>query len=282
MNKHAIIIGINYNGSGKYLPGCMNDVITIFKLLLKWGYNKNNILVLADDKLPMEIFGPSQLITKPTSFNINNSFNNFVKKINPGDKAFIYYSGHGSRIKHNGREESCILPSDFKKTGVLSSEAIRYYLNKIPYNVNVFCLFDCCNSGTVCDLKYHIYDTSFKKDIKTKVRKYDYTEWEKRQHFNILNTEKTPSSLSIDTSANIISISGCWDTQVSYDLGYNGALTSAFMKVLGAYDIKELNFYHLIQNIRGFLIQMRISQSPQLMYGKEMDLKNKFGIFLNL
>jgi hypothetical protein len=54
------------------------------------------------------------------------------------------------------------------------------------------------------------------------------------------------------------------------------------MKVLGAYDIKELNFYHLIQNIRGFLIQMRISQSPQLMYGKEMDLKTKFGLFLNL
>jgi hypothetical protein len=53
------------------------------------------------------------------------------------------------------------------------------------------------------------------------------------------------------------------------------------MKVIGAYNLKEINFFHLIQDIRGFLIQMRIYQSPQLMYGKEMDLKTKFGDFLN-
>jgi hypothetical protein len=135
----------------------------------------------------------------------------------------------------------------------------------------------------VCDLKYHIYDTSFKKDIKVKIKKYDYTEWEKRQYFNILsNNTKSLNSSFLDTSANIISVSGCWDTQYSYDLGYNGALTSAFMKVIQAYNLKTLNFFHLIQDIRGFLIQMRISQTPQLMYGREIDLKTSFSEFLKI
>lgn len=278
MNKWAIIIGISYKGSDKYLKGCMNDVNTIYKLLISWGYNKSNILVLADDKISSDI---ATKIIQPTSFNINQSLNAFVKHLNPEDKAFIYYSGHGSRTKHNGREESCIVPQDFKKSGMVSSETIRYYLNKIPSSVNVFCLFDCCNSGTVCDLKYHIYDTSFKKNIKTKIKKFDYTEWEKRQYFNVLNTSvKTPSSVSLDTLANIVSISGCWDTQFSYDLGYNGALTAAFMKVIQAYNLENLNFFHLIQDIRGFLIQMRISQSPQLMYGRELNLKESFRKFI--
>jgi hypothetical protein len=114
------------------------------------------------------------------------------------------------------------------------------------------------------------------------MKKYDYVEWNKRQHFNLINTVKSSSALSLDTSANIISVSGCWDTQVSYDLGYNGALTSAFMKIINLYNPKETNFFHLIQNLRGMLLQMRISQTPQLMYGKEMNLKINLSEFLNI
>lgn len=282
MNKYALIIGIGYKGSEKYLPGCMNDVITAYKLLLNWGFKENNIIVLADDIKDTSVIKVK--ISSPTSFNINQSLGIFVKQFKSGDRGIIFYSGHGMRTKSsNKRIESCIVPLDYKKSGVVTSESIRYYLNKIPSNVNIFCLFDCCNSGTVCDLKYHFYDTSYKNDIKVKMRKFDYTEWNFRQHNNTLNnSSEVPSALSMDTSANIISISGCWDTQVSYDLGRNGALTLAFMKIISMYDIKKLKIKHLLQDIRGMLIQMRISQTPQLMLGKNMELDFNLSDFLNI
>jgi len=282
MIKYAIIIGINYKGSSKYLPGCMNDVITIYKTLINWGFQTNNIIVLADDIQKSDIIKTS--IIQPTSFNINQSLGVFVKQFKNGDSGVIYYTGHGMRTKiGNKRIESCIVPIDYKKSGVVSSESIRYYLNKIPSEVNIFCLFDCCNSGTICDLKYHYYDTSYRKNVKVKLRKFDYTDWNFRQNTQLFNNEvDTPSSLSIDTNANIVSISGCWDTQVSYDLGRNGALTMAFMKVIGAYDIKLLKFKHLLQDLRGTLSQMHITQTPQLMCGKNLELNYIMGSFLNV
>jgi hypothetical protein len=163
------------------------------------------------------------------------------------------------------------------------SESIRYYLNKVPSGVNIFCVFDCCNSGTICDLKYHLYDTSFKKDIKTKFRKFEYSDWSLRQTLSSINNEeKTPSSIFVNTQANIVSLSGSWDTQYSYDLGKNGALTIALMRVIEAYDFKNLKLKHLLQNVRGFTMQLRVKQTPQLMSGNELDFSTRIGDFLKI
>jgi hypothetical protein len=97
MIKYAIIIGINYKGSSKYLPGCMNDVITIYKTLINWGFQTNNIIVLADDIQKSDIIKTS--IIQPTSFNINQSLGVFVKQFKTGDSGVIYYTGHGMRTK---------------------------------------------------------------------------------------------------------------------------------------------------------------------------------------
>jgi hypothetical protein len=280
MTKYALIIGISYKNSEKYLAGCMNDVATIYKLLISWGFAKNNIIVLADEKVPCNDIGS---INKPTSFNINSTFSNFVKQLKPSDKAVIYYSGHGMRIlTSNKREESCIVPIDYKKSGVIQSESIRYYLNKVPMGVNIFCVFDCCNSGSICDLKYHIYDTSYKKDIKVKMKKYDYIDWERRQNLSVLSiNDKNLQSLTLDTQANVVSLSGCWDTQYSYDLGRNGALTIALIKVIESYNIRTLQLKHLLQNVRGFTMQLRVKQTPQLMLGNKIDLNMNLWEFLN-
>ena len=279
MTKYALIIGISYKGnSDKHLPGCMNDVVTIYKLLISWGYMKNNIIVLADEKIAID-----NDVNKPTSFNINNALSSFVKQLKSGDRAIIYYSGHGMRIMtNNKREESSIVPMDYKKSGVIASESIRYYLNKAPMGVNIFCVFDCCNSGSICDLKYHIYDTSYKKDIKVKMRKYDYIDWERRQNLSVLTVnDKSLQSLALDTQANIVSLSGCWDTQYSYDLGRNGALTIALVKVIESYNIKILQLKHLLQDVRGFTMQLRVKQTPQLMLGNQLNLDIKLWDFLN-
>jgi len=283
MVKYALIIGISYKGTKKQLPGCLNDVVTIYNLLKSWGFTQDKMMILADGEISRTNFDYNSSIGNPTSFNVNNALSVFTRQLKIGDKGFIYYSGHGSRVNtKNNRLESSIVPVDFKKSGMVTSETIRYHLNKIPSGVNLFCMFDCCNSGTVCDLKYHIYDTSYKKDIEVKMKRFDYTEWNRRQHNNVLREYKVSDSLSIDTQANIISLSGCWDTQVSYDLGRNGALTLAFMKAISNFKISEIEIKHLLQDVRGMLLQMRISQTPQIMCGNKFEMECKLSEFLNI
>jgi hypothetical protein len=230
------------------------------QLLLEWGFKEENIFILNEGDTNKG---------KPTGFNINTILNKFVGNLRNGDKAVIFYSGHGMLVKNKlGNKESCIIPMDYKKAGVITSETIRYYLNKIPSGVNVFCLFDCCNSGSICDLKYHIFDTSYKKDVSSKMKKYDSGEWVMRQCKNI-NASKTGSG-TIETTANIVSLSGCWDDQVSYDLIKNGALTMAFLSVIKFFKPETLDFEKLLQCIRGATLFLRVNQTPQLMIGRKL------------
>lgn len=287
--KYALLIGISYTGTKLKLPGCQNDISSITNILNKWGFKNENITTLTDtSSLP------------PTALNINMILNAFSKKLMLGDKAFIYYSGHGMKVKN----ESCLVPLDHQKAGVINSETIRYYLNKISAGVNVFCIFDCCNSGTICDLKYHHFDTSYKNDVTIKYKFYNSDDWTLRQHKTIV-TESSKNlhvsinpdfiieiedvfaktslgSDSLDTKANIISFSGCWNDQASYDLGNNGALTMSFLNTISRYGLKDLKIKDILQHTRGFIYNMRLPQTPQLMCGKNIDVNILLRDFLNI
>jgi hypothetical protein len=88
-----------------------------------------------------------------------------------------------------------------------------------------------------------------------------------------------------DTLANIISLTGCTDSQVSYDLGRNGALTAAFLQVIKKYSVAgkpTLQLQHILQNVRGVIQTMRLTQAPQLMTGKPYDTNVLFRDFLKI
>jgi hypothetical protein len=288
--KYALLVGISYTGTKLSLPGCQNDIISMKNILNKWGFKNENITIVSDKGN-----------IAPTAFNLNTTLNNFTRKLMLGDKAFIYYTGHGMRVNN----ESCLVPIDHKKAGVINSETIRYYLNKISAGVNVFCIFDCCNSGTICDLKYHHFDTSYKNDVTVKLKFYNPSDWKLRQHKTIVTeitkklnisinpdfileddtmdfTKTSNKSDSLDTNANIISFSGCWDDQVSYDLGKNGALTMSFLNTISRYGISELKIKDILQHTRGFIYNMRLPQTPQLMCGKNINIEVLFRDFLNI
>jgi hypothetical protein len=119
--------------------------------------------------------------------------------------------------------DSCIVPLDFQKVGVISDDSLKYYFNKIPAGVSMFCVFDACHSASCCDLKYNCFDTSYRKDITVKMKDFKYNDWIRRQMIKVDNKQ-------IDTKADIISLSGCTDSQTSVDLGRNGALTLALLQ----------------------------------------------------
>ena len=271
MTKRALIIGISYSNTKLYLPGVKNDVISMSNLLQLWGFNSVNIAILAEKHI------------SPTSYNINTYLNRFCQSLEEGDQAVIYYSGHGTKTYNKNRlQESCLVPLDNERAGPITSETIRYYLNKISENVNVLCLLDCCNSGTICNLKYHMFDTSYRRDITVKLRKYSMNDWILRQNFLINEKSLCSKSAEMETDANIVSISGCWDTQSSYDLGRNGALTLSLLQTISKNDLGTLTFDKMLMELRGRLINLRVKQTPQIMIGKTLNSEINLKSFLNL
>lgn len=274
MTKYALLIGINYKGTLNALNGCINDVICIRDLINGWGFPKENITFMTDD---------TKGAMYPNAFNITFQINKLCSSLKPGDQAVFYYSGHGTRIRDTSGDEvsgydSCIVPLDFRKVGVINDDTIKMYINKIPAGVNMFCVFDSCNSGTVVDLKYNIFDTSYRKDITVKLKGFDFTEWTRRQMVYV--DEK-----QIDTKCDIISLTGCRDDQVAMDLGRNGALTHAFLQTIKKFSISgkpTLQLQHILQNVRGVLQSMRLTQAPQLMTGKPYDTNTLFKDFLRI
>ena len=233
--KFAVVIGINYVGTDSELNGCVNDANHVKTFLTeKAGYLPANIVTLADDGTH----------TQPTKQNILDTFTLLLNKaINEGfNELWFSYSGHGSYMTdtsgdENDRQDEVICPSDFSTSGMIVDDYIYdNFVSKLPQNVTLFSIMDCCFSGTIYDLPY-LYTTTYTTN----------------------NTNK-------NHVANIISISGCRDNQTSADAyiggNYEGAMTWSFMNALATanYNIKLVD---LVNNMR-ILLKNKYTQVPLL------------------
>mmetsp|Transcript_19002 Transcript_19002/g.40075 ORF Transcript_19002/g.40075 Transcript_19002/m.40075 type:complete len:374 (+) Transcript_19002:87-1208(+) len=153
--RYAVLIGINYTSHRRgRLRGCHNDVHNICKYIMDVGnVEESNITILLDD-------GTS---TPPTRENIMQALDELTQKCQPGDTAFVHYSGHGGRVKDETGEDptgfnSTLVPLDFNKRGVghiLDKELYEHLVCAMPSGTSLTCLMDCCHSGTVLDLPYN-------------------------------------------------------------------------------------------------------------------------------
>jgi hypothetical protein len=211
--KIALCIGINYLGTPNQLNGCINDVL-LMSAFLKNTLGYDEIIMLRDD----------QIDNKPTKTRILQEFIQLVKKSNECSEIWVHYSGHGSQVRDtNGDEvsgmDSVIVPCDFQKNGYILDDTIFEIIKQIKCRINL--VFDCCNSGSVCDLQYSFQYNDAKKAF---MRSF------------------TTKKQRIITNPNIICISGCEDRQTSADT-YSpelklaiGALTNSLL-----FSIKKFN-----------------------------------------
>jgi hypothetical protein len=238
-NKNALLIGCNYNNSAYQLNGCINDVNNIKSMIKNVGFN--NINILTDDTE-----------TKPNKSNILTELTKLLSNSNNNDLLFFSYSGHGSQlVDRNGDEtdgrDEVMVPLDFN---VITDDELKKIIQTyLKPNVTLFALFDCCNSGTILDLKYQYLDSL----------NYDnYTE----------NNKAT------DTPGNVIMISGCTDKQTSADAFINnisqGAMTWSFIESINSNS--KLSWRELIQNMRKLLTNSQYTQIPQLSTGNSFNI----------
>lgn len=239
--KFALLIGINYTGIDKSeLYGCIDDVHNMYDMLItEMKIPEENITMLYDNAPNKGLY--------PTRKNILRALVEFINNKQPDDELWFHYSGHGSIRTDRSNDEkykldSVLIPIDFQTNGVILDDEI-YAIIKDVKSV-LFLLFDCCHSGSICDLPLS----------------YSYID-------NII-VKETINQNYVENSR-IFAISGSTDKQVSLEK-YNeflqkkvGALTHAFLLTLNnsKYDI---NIEELFIGICEYLSYAKLEQTPLL------------------
>lgn len=240
MTKHAFLVGINYIGTANELRGCINDVQAMKQQLIQHhGYLEENITLIND-----------HTETKPTKHNILSILQTFTHQENM-TQFFFHYSGHGSYTQDTNRDEQdgkdeCLVSIDLD---YILDDELKVIFDKI--NAQIYCLFDCCHSGTSLDLGFQ---------------------------YAFMKHKWTSVGLSSGTQ-NILMISGCTDKQTSADAyingNYQGAMTYAYITTMQRYQ-QQPSLLQLVLGMRNILRSGNFQQLPQLNSNKKIDLNTKW------
>ena len=237
-HKFALLIGINYTGTKSKLKGCVNDVYNIRCCLLdKLGYENKNIVLMTD-------YSRSDL--QPTKKNILEQLHFLIYRANQAGNAevWIHYSGHGTSVYDISGDESdnydeAIVPMDYLTSGYIIDDTLHKHMSKLSDNCYCVCLFDCCHSATILDLKYRY----------------------------IANNQQVIENRQSRIGAQIFTISGCLDMQKSKDAFINGknvgAMTDAFIRIINT-NHHQLTCFELIGKLRNSLVALGFEQRPQI------------------
>jgi len=225
--KRALLIGINYiHTPQNRLNGCIDDIVDIKRVLMEqYQYHEENIVMLRDDVEARE--------KQPTCANMLHELENIVSKSGPDDEIWIHYSGHGSQIPDQftfkeSKLDDIIVPMDYQTGGFICDAQLYSFIRKIK--CRAILIFDCCHSGTVCDLPWTF-------------------------EFSIPNScNRVKTSPFVMENHHIYMFSGCKDTETSadtYDYVHRepvGAFTCAFIACLeeAGYTIPLMELYRRV------------------------------------
>ena len=129
-----------------------NDVLAVEKFLIEQeGFDNDHILILTDKKI-----GDNKESLNTNFFSIVRRMKEMVALSNKNDILFFYFTGHGTQMKDTGGDEAdytdeVFLPSDHQ-TNRITDDLIKSIISVT--DATVISIFDCCNSGSICDLKY--------------------------------------------------------------------------------------------------------------------------------
>jgi hypothetical protein len=149
----------------------------------------------------------------PTREVIIDALTNAVKKSVSGDSLFVYWAGHGGRVRdktgdeRDGKDE-CIVPIDCldePEKWIRDDQLNTILVGGLAEGVRLRVVLDTCHAGSMLDLPVL---------------------WKKKAVFA---TE--PESPSVGVVHDIVVISGCKDDKLSY-IGTSGVLTTALCTVL--------------------------------------------------
>jgi hypothetical protein len=236
MKSKAVLFGINYTHSPESsLRGCINDVKNMSSFLKNTA--KYDVVKTYTDEDNISKVSGSFILNAIYKLAIDSHRYNL-------ERVWIHYSGHGCSINDkNGDEldgkDECIVPADYKYRGVITDDNIKRVLRYFNKKTQVTCIFDCCHSGTIGDLKYEYKDP------------------------NICLVDNSNSKCN----ANIMLLSGCMDHQTSADAfnvqglrQFSGAMTSCLLMAMK----QSSNTFDVFKNVKSMLKSKHFTQVPRL------------------
>jgi len=257
--KKALLIGIDYiDVSGISLKGCINDAINMRNMLIDaYDYEPENIVMLRDDD--------AAKFRSPTNDNIVYSIIDLVLESANLEEVWLHYSGHGSQIQKqncdsekseispklvrsetllkssdyndknciNGDKMQILIPVDYKTNGCIVDKDLYDMVRRIK--CRAILTFDCCHSGTVCDLPW---TTEYQvPDLLQNADRIMLSPEELRKNSPLGMLVTTRISDAYIKNPNIFMFSGCRDDQTSLDTinvmdQRSGAFTNALCECL--------------------------------------------------
>jgi hypothetical protein len=262
--------------------------------LLGRGYREEDTVILTDDSPH-----PRQ---QPTRQNMIDAMHWLVKDAQPNDSLFFHYSGHGGQTEDlDGDEEDgydeVIYPVDFKRTShIVDDEMHMIMVRGLPIGCRLTAIFDACHSGSALDLPY-TYSTEGKlkePNVKLDAAKglfSTFVSFERRDIGGMVHgvtdllhvasgkaqkaNEYTRATRTCN--ADVMSWSGCKDSQTSADAqirGRNtGAMSDAFLTALARNP--NPSYRDLLVEIR-WILNEKYSQKPQFSCSHPIDTNLQF------
>lgn len=222
--KYAICIGLNKVSEAIYgnVPGLIsacNDAKSVADLLcLDFDFDE-----------VIEIFNSGACCSK-----VKPHIKSKIETLGKGDLLVIFYSGHGTQVRdHNNDEKDKLDEAWCLYDGLLYDDDLQYLFSKAPGSSRIVLISDSCHSGTMS------------KKIAPDDQRRKFLDCSDA----ILNPKIIRQDFKKNNTTSIISLSGCKDSQYSFDGPVNGAFTAALLKSLEKdCDISYRNLFNLICN----------------------------------
>jgi metacaspase-1 len=232
--KQALCVGINnYPGTLNDLQGCVNDANDWSAALIGFGFETSLILD-----------------SQATRQNIKTKLNDLVASAGDGDVIVFTYSGHGTQvIDISGDEGDSYDEAIYVYDGTILDDDLRVIIDKINPKATLVVISDSCFSGTVTRL---VPENAKPRFMPAKNVTGDRVV---RQRF-LLPEANMPEIL----------ISGCTDSEYSYDADINGRYNGA-MSAMALGVIKQnsnVTYNEFYAGLRKLLPSTDYPQTPQL------------------
>jgi len=206
MSKYALCVGINAYPAGSELSGCINDAADWGEVLAQRGYS---VAYLLDGEATLE--------------NIKDALRKLVDLGHYRDRIVFTYSGHGTWEHDVDGDESdnrdeAICPVDCFSVGMLFDDEIRAIMSHRRYGVRAAIMSDSCHSGSV---------NRFMSGMPTRAT---FRSPRFIPPYALPIRIKPRESRALIATGNVL-LSGCLDTEYSYDAWFGDRPNGAFTRV---------------------------------------------------
>lgn len=264
MTKYALCIGINnYPGTSSDLAGCVNDANDWAKEFTKRGFVVKQLL----DR-------------QATGKAMRLSIQTIIATAKSGDLVVVQYSGHGSFVPDEDGDEpdgtdECLCPHDIRTNGPITDDELFDLYSARHHGVKILMVSDSCHSGTVAKFAPITTPPTIrgKSAPQRKVRFLPPGVFLSKRSAAKLGLRRAIRSSSPPGRYAALLLSGCQDTEYSYDAYFqgrpNGAFTFVALRALSKLPT-QATYAEWFKAIRKALPSQQYPQSPNLYGSKSM------------